>query len=551
MKSVMNYSFAKNPQVEVPRSVFDRSHGYKTTFDASYLIPFYVDEALPGDTFNLRTSIFARMTTQTVPVMDNLHMETFYFAVPYRLIWENFKKFMGECDDAGAQLTEYLVPQCTTANGAPPSIEKGEVADYMGIPVGVNNIAFNALPIRAYSLIWNEWFRDQNLQGRYDFMTGDGPDHNGAFRRFPFRRNKRHDYFTSCLPYAQKGDAVMLPLGTTANVVGNGKSLGFSDGTTTMGLFARVGVGGGTNYMGAELSDSAYDINVGAAVGNGAFEPAAQKGIGLTGTSGKSGMVVDLTSATAATINSIRQAFQLQKLLERDARGGTRYTEIIKSHFGVTSPDARQQRPEYLGGSSSRIQVNPVQKTAEGATDTRKIGELGAYAYAMDNSGGFSKAFTEHCIIIGLVNVRADLTYQQGMERMWSRRTRYDHYLPVLANLGEQPVYGREIFCDGTAGDDSVFGYQERWAEYRHKPSKITGAFRSTFAQSLDVWHLSEEFGVRPELNDSFIQDKTKEVIDRVVAYTDENQFLFDAYLDLKCARCMPMYSIPGNIDHF
>jgi hypothetical protein len=562
----MSHQFSQVPQADIPRSNFNRSHGYKTTFDSGYLVPFYVDEALPGDTFNLSATIFARLATPIVPLMDNLFLDTFYFAVPIRLIWENWQRFNGEQDDPGDS-TDYLVP--IVAAGAGDKFDVGALEDYFGIPTGIENIKVSALWHRAYNLIWNEWFRDQNLQQSRPVNKDDGPDSRGDYRLL--RRGKRHDYFTSCLPWPQKGPGVELPIGGQAAVYGNGKTLGLTDGTIDRGIasifysippsdpnnlywlssFHSVGTRNAFYNQNLPYSTNDY-TDVSQVFSN--QQPSV--GFGVVGPGKESGLYADLSTATAVTINSFRQAFQVQRLLERDARGGTRYTEIIRSHFGVVSPDARLQRPEYLGGSSSRIIIHPVEQTS--ATDsTSPQGNLSAFGLCAASGHGFVKSFTEHCVLIGLVNVRADLTYQQGVPRMFSRRTRWDFYWPALAHLGEQAVLNKEIYAQGPAilnaqgnpVDDDVFGYQERWAEYRYFPSQITGKFRSTFAQPLDVWHLSQKFTTLPVLNEEFIEDNPP--IKRVIAVPSEPQILMDSYISLQCARPMPVYSVPGLIDHF
>ena len=528
----MQHQFSQIPRADIPRSSFNRSHGYKTTFDSGYLVPFYIDEALPGDTFNLNCNMLARLATPIVPIMDNMFLDTFYFAVPYRLVWDNFKKFNGEQKNPGDS-TDYLLPTITCP-AAGWSV--GSLSDYMGLPTGIANLTgVTSLWHRAYNLIWNEWFRDQNLQNSVNVPTGDGPDADSNYTLL--KRGKRHDYFTSALPWPQKGPGVELPLGTSAPVYGTGKALGLSDGTNTAGLTYN-----GTSLFG-RIQD--YGLNVGT-TDSGSTNLSANKVIGVV-TTGTSGLYADLSNATAATINSLRTAFQLQRLYERDARGGTRYIEIIRSHFGVTSPDARLQRPEYLGGGSTRININTVPQTS--STDaTSPQGNLAAFGLAADRHHGFSKSFTEHTLIIGLLNVRADLTYQQGLPRKFTRSTRFDFYWPALAHLGEQAILNKEIYAQGNADDNQVFGYQERWAEYRYFPSQITGKFRSTYAQTLDVWHLSQKFTAKPVLNSSFIQDNPP--ISRVIAVQDEPQFILDSYIDLKCARPMPVYSVPGLIDH-
>jgi hypothetical protein len=523
MKSVMSHQFSQAPTADIPRSSFNRSHGYKTTFNAGNLVPVFLDEALPGDTLTLNPTMFARLNTPIYPLMDNLFLDIHFFSVPIRQIWHNFRKFCGEQADPGDS-TDYTVP----VNNAPATTGylNQSVQDYFGLPTQVTNYEHSALPLRAYFHIYNEWYRDQNLVNEITFSTGDGPD---TFANvWPRRRGKRHDYFTSCLPWLQKGDAVALPLGEKA-------------------------------YLNTDLTTAGQEVGIQKSVDSTYVKLWADNTNNLELTSNASTqastMYADLSTATASTVNQLRQAFQIQKLLERDARSGTRYAEIVKAHFGVNFMDVTY-RPEFLGGTSTPININTVPQTSE--TGTTPQGTLAAFGTATLNGGGFTKSFTEHCIVMGIASVRADLTYQQGLDRMWSRQTRYDFYWPALAHIGEQSVLTQELYCQdpavdtgstGTPDNERVFGYQERWAEYRYKPSKITGKLRSNDALSLDSWHLSQEFSSTPELNETFIQEDPP--MDRVVAVTTEPDFLMDCYFNYQCARPIPLYSVPGLIDHF
>jgi len=515
MKSVMKHNFSQVPNVSIPRSRFDRSSAHKTAFDSNYLVPIYCDEYLPGDTFHLKTYGFMRMSTPVYPIMDNLFADIFFFACPLRLLQDNFVKMMGEQDDPGDSI-DFQPPTITT------NVTEGSLYDYMGLPPGKAGTEFNSYLPRMYNLTFNQWFRDQNLIDSVVVDKDDGPD--TAADYVLLKRCKRHDYFTSCLPWPQKGDSVDLPLGTQANITSD----------ASLGQQFAIQDSGGT-YR--DLDSSGAQLVATLSAGT-----EAQK------------LYADLSTATAATINQLRQAFQIQRLMERDARGGTRYIEIIKSHFGVTSPDFRHQRVEYLGGGSSPININPVIKTGwtDNSTTPPFAGETGAFATGNVQGTGFTKSFTEHGVILGLINVRADLTYQQGMNRMWSRSTRYDFYWPSLSMIGEQAVLNGEIYYQGTSGggsDTDVFGYNGRYDEYRYKPSQITSAFRSSASTPLDAWHLSQEFSSLPALNQAFIEENVP--MSRVVATPSEPEFIADFYFKLNCVRPMPMFGVPGMIDHF
>lgn len=541
--------FAVNPtNIDISRSRFPINYSHKLTFNAGDLVPFYCQEVLPGDTFDVSTSRVVRMQSLITPMMDNLYLDMYYFFVPNRIVWSHWKNFMGEnTESAWIPETEYEVPQLTSP--ANTGWEIGTIADAFGVPTGIANLSVNALPFRAYALICNEWFRDENLTDPLNIPVDDATVagvNTGTYVTdvakggLPFKAAKYHDYFTSCLPGPQKGPDVLIPGGTGANV----PVVALDDNVPSPGTSPML------------LKNSAYTMSLypneggqPANMGSPAFDntpPYATQSL----TPVNLWAVGDGSIATA-TINQLRLAFQIQKLYEKDARGGTRYIEVLKAHFGVTSPDARLQRPEYLGGNRIPININQVLQQSATQSDGTPQGNPVGQSLTTDTHHDFKKSFVEHGFVIGVMVARYDHTYQQGLERFWSRKTRFDYYWPVFANIGEQAVLNKEIYAQGTDEDDEVFGYQEAWADYRYKPSQVTGEMRSSYAQSLDVWHLADDYTSLPALSDSWIREDSANV-NRVLAVSEQNanQFFADVYVRNLATRPMPMYSIPGLIDH-
>ena len=535
------FNFAQNPQVGVSRSRFQRNNDNKTTFNTGDLIPIYLDEVLPGDTHEIDMACVMRMATPIFPVMDNAFCDFYFFFVPNRLLWEHWKEFMGENKaTAWTPSIEYSIPQVTApAEGW----EEGTLADYLGLPTKVKGLSVSALPGRAYGLIYNEWFRNQNvtqptLVEVTDATTtgkNDGSKTNDSAITLakPLKAAKVFDYYTGALPEPQKGEPITLPLS------GNAAIFMYKDDTLktkgTLNNKEALFLQGGSGAQGQLYNNEKALAVMGATASGGTTADGAYLG-------------ADLTTINAATINQLRQAFQIQKLLEKDARGGTRYREVLREHFGVISPDSRMQIPEYLGGYRLPINVSQVIQTSS-TDNTSPLGNTAALSVTTMNKPMFTKSFTEHGFIMGLAVVRTDQTYQQGIERMWSRTGRYDYYWPVLANIGEQAILNKEIYAQGNEKDDEAFGYQEAWADYRYKPSKVTGLFRSNAKQSLDAWHYAQDYNALPTLSTDWMEQGEAEM-KRTLAVQSQPDFIADFYFMNKTTRCMPVYSIPGLIDH-
>lgn len=543
--------FSLLPHVDISRSRFDRSSSIKTTFNAGDVVPFFLEEVLPGDTFSVDSSKVVRMQTLLTPMMDNVYLDTYYFFVPNRLVWQHWKEFCGENNEsAWIPETEYAIPQLKSPAGG---FEVGTIADYFGLPTGVANLSVSALPFRAYALIMNEWFRDENLMDPLVVPTDDATVtgvNTGTFVTDvakggkPFVAAKYHDYFTSALPAPQKGPDVQIPVASAGNmpVVPLAEKVPSSmigNQSYTASWIGNKPTSGDMFSIGFDTDGTQANRNqtVGSVSGKPIIDNLWAVGSG---------------NAAAATINQLRMAFQIQKFYEKQARGGSRYTEVIRSFFGVTSPDARLQRSEYLGGNRIPININQViQQSGTGSASTTPQGTVVGMSQTTDTHSDFTKSFTEHGFIIGVMCARYDHTYQQGIDRMWSRKDKFDYYWPVFSNIGEQAIKNKEIYAQGNATDDEVFGYQEAWAEYRYKPSRVTGEMRSSYAQSLDVWHLADDYSGLPSLSDEWIREDAK-TLNRVLAVSDQNsnQFFADIYVKNLCTRPMPMYSIPGLIDH-
>lgn len=527
MPSPMKHAFSRVPVLDIPRSVFDRSRSYKTVFDSGYLVPVFFDEVLPGDTMELSTSALIRMTTLAVPFMDNIRCSLHFFAVPNRILWSHWVNFMGE-KDSPDDSTEYVTPKIVMTSGSSAGNPLRSIYDYMGVAIGAEGNTINNFLGRSYNQIWNRFYRDQNQQDPVTVDLGDGPDDLVNYNLL--KRGKPYDYFTSCLPWPQKGPAVDIPLVGNAPV----RWSTFSGSMTADDQFAVWNTSGTPAYT------TGYGSTEGVITGN-------------TPPNSSQNAYADLSQAASATINQLRQSFQVQAIYEIDARGGTRYPEMILSHFGVHNPDSRMQYPEYIGGGHFPIDVSALAQTSATGVDGTPLGELAGVGVGNVHGIGFRHSFTEHCVVIGLVCAAADLTYQQGTHRMWYRSTRFDYYFPAFAHLGEQAVLNREIWTQGTAGDSNpdgsdtdVFGYNEYASEYRYGQSFITADMRSDAPNSLDYWHLSQDFADLPKLSSAFIEENPP--IDRVVAVTSEPQFRGDFFFKVRHVRPLPVYSVPGTI---
>jgi hypothetical protein len=563
--------FNQIPKTYVSRSRFKRDQNVKLTFDAGKLIPFYVDEVLPGDTFSVDTIGLVRMTTPIVPVMDNCYLDVYYFFVPNRIVWDNWKEFCGEnTAEAWAQRKVYSVPQInigvgtidkdhktqTKANATPA---ENSILDYMGIPTKINTgevndkLSINALPVRGYVKIWNEWFRDQNLDDPVPENTGDDPVDNNAHTGTGWTQtklnelakigdeclpvNKFHDYFTSCLPAPQKGPEVTIPMTGNAPIYWADRD----DNPLTIQDLKNNGLWTDTGYLSRTLNKMMtqdYDKTT----------EKARAVLGSVGSGTKLGeqMTADLSSVTAATINELRQAFAVQHYYEALARGGSRYREIIRSVFGTLISDKTVQIPEYLGGGRYMINVSQVIQTSESGKTPQ--GNPGAVSVTPFNENSFTKSFEEHGFVIGVCCVRHDRTYQQGLERFWSRKDTLDFYYPQFANIGEQAVKVKEVYCDSgnpSSANEEVFGYQEAWSEYRMKPNRVSGLFRSNAVGTLDSWHYADNYDKRPYLSDEWLKEGKAE-IQRTLAVQDEPQFIADFLIKNTTTRPMPLYSVPG-----
>lgn len=566
---VKGHRFSDAPAMYMRRTKFDRSHVYKTTFNSGKLIPVFIDEVLPGDTSRLSVKYFSRLATPIKPIMDNIYLDWFFFFVPNRLVWEHWQNFCFEQEDPDDS-TDYVCPTTSLIGKSDDTLNGvGTLWDYFGLPTGLPNTisGINALPFRGVYLIWNEWFRDENLQKSVKIQKGDTNEVFDGSRvseqpewlqgipesHLPCPpRGKRHDYFTSALPWTQKGPGVSIGLAGTATLVDPSPVSGYfvQQGDANLGA-AQFSEDGGVHSVftgnGSLRYQGGYSTSI---VGHSVNGSGISTANALAGSSWLSkSAYADLDSSSIFTINSLRTAFQMQKFYERLARGGSRYTEVLRSFFGVVSPDARLQRPEFLGSFTKMMNINPIAQTSS-TNDTTPQGNLSAYGVTGAKFHGFTKSFVEHGYVFGFCCARADLTYQQGINRMWTRSTVYDWYWPTFSHLGEQAILLKEIYATGdTEQDNSVFGYQERYAEYRYKPSVICGKFRSNIKGNLDMWHLSQYFETAPKLNPEFIEEDVP--IKRIIAVPSEPQFLIDIGFKYTTVRPMPMFGTPGLVDHF